>query len=72
MAPGTTVTCAACGHHGFVIVNARTGEPVDLKTYLATIQRPAIDPSDLARHDPLDMSELRMVCANPRCRQVLG
>lgn len=72
MATGTTVTCAACGHHGFIIIDARTGETVDLKTYFATIQRQAIDPADLGRHDPLDLSALRMVCANPRCRRELA
>ena len=72
MASGTTITCATCGHHGFIIVDARTGETVDLKTYFATIQRQTIDPSDLARHDPLDLSALRMVCANPECRRELS
>lgn len=72
MAPGTTLTCAACGHHGFIVVNAHTGEEVDLKTYFATSQRKAIDPAHLARHDPLDLSALRMVCANPQCRRALS
>ncbi len=70
MSTGMTVTCA-CGYHGFIIVSAATGEPVDLKSFFATRQRAAIDPGDLARHDPMDLSQLRMVCANPNCRRVL-
>lgn len=72
MAPDTTVTCAVCGHHGFIVVSAQTGEELDLKTYFATIQRKAIDPEHLARHDPLDLSALRMICANPQCRHPLS
>jgi hypothetical protein len=68
---GTTITCV-CGSHGFLVVDAATGEPVDLKSYYATKRQQAIDPSNLKRHDPLDTSALKMVCANPSCRRVLG
>lgn len=71
MSTSTTVTCSACGHHGFIIVNAHTGEQVDLKTFYATVDTKAIDPNDLTRHAPLDVSALRMVCANPQCRRML-
>jgi hypothetical protein len=67
---GTTVTCV-CGSHGFIVLHAETGEQVDLKTYYATVRRAAIDPDDLTRRDPLDLSKLVMVCANPACRRVL-
>lgn len=69
MATGTTVTCT-CGSHGFIVVNAITGEPVDLKALYATVQRP-INPRDLKSHNPPDFSNLRTVCANPSCRKPL-
>lgn len=69
MATGTTVTCS-CGSRGFIIIDATTGEPVDLKTFYATTQRP-INPSDLKSHNPPDYSNLRTVCANPNCRRPL-
>lgn len=72
MSTGTTITCNACGHHGFIILDARTGEQVDLKTFYATIQPKSINPDDLKHHPPLDLSNLRTVCANPHCRRVLG
>jgi hypothetical protein len=68
---GTTITCV-CGSQGFLVVDAATGQPVDLKTFYATRRQQAIDPDDLKRHDPLDTSALKMVCANPNCRRVLG
>jgi hypothetical protein len=68
---GTTITCV-CGSQGFLVVDAVTGEPVDLKTFYATRRQQAINPEDLKRHDPLDTSALKMVCANPNCRRVLG
>jgi hypothetical protein len=68
---GTTITCV-CGSQGFLVVDATTGEPVDLKTFYATRRQPTIDPDDLKRHDPLDLSALKMVCANPGCRRVLS
>lgn len=70
MSTGTTLTCV-CGSHGFVVVDARTGEQVDLKSYYATRHRESIDPTDLKRHDPVDLSSLVMVCANPACRRAL-
>jgi hypothetical protein len=70
MATSTTVTCT-CGSQGFIVINAATGQPVDLKTFYATRQRASIDPTDLKCHDPMDLSNLLMVCANPQCRRVL-
>ena len=70
MSTGTTVTCT-CGHQGFIIVDARTGEQVDLKT-LYPVKHGPIDPANLRRHDPIDLSELVMVCANPACRRRLS
>ncbi len=70
MSTGTTVTCA-CGYQGFIVVNARTGEPVDLKRAYATKPSTTIDPDDLKRHDPIDLTDLVMVCANPQCRRRL-
>jgi hypothetical protein len=67
----TTVTCV-CGYQGFIVVNALTGEQIDLKTYHATKHQRPIAPDDLKRHDPLDLSHLQMVCANPNCRRVLS
>jgi hypothetical protein len=69
MATGTTVTCT-CGSRGFIVVNAATGEPIDLKTIYATVQRP-INPDDLKSHNPPDYSNLHTVCANPSCRKPL-
>jgi hypothetical protein len=69
MATGTTVTCV-CGSRGFVVVHAVTGEPIDLKTIYTTVQRP-INPRDLKSHDPIDLSTIRTVCANPDCRRPL-
>jgi hypothetical protein len=71
MNSGTTVTCA-CGYQGFVVVNAATGQQVDLKTFYATRRQHAIDLGDLKRHNPADLSALVMVCANPSCRRVLA
>jgi hypothetical protein len=68
---GTTITCV-CGSQGFLVVDAATGEPVDLKTFYATKRSQFINPDDLKRHNPLDTSALKMVCANPNCRRVLG
>lgn len=70
MSNGNTVTCA-CGSRGFVIVDAATGEQVDLKTYYATLRARSIDPTNLTAHDRPDTSRLQMVCANPDCRKVL-
>jgi hypothetical protein len=70
MTTGTTLTCV-CGSHGFIVVDALTGAPVDLKTFYATRQRQTINPADLKRHDPPDVSNLLMVCANPACRRRL-
>jgi hypothetical protein len=70
MSTGTTVTCT-CGYQGFIVVDAQTGEQVDLKTYLATVRPSNFRPSDLKRHDPIDLSQLVMVCANPSCRRRL-
>jgi hypothetical protein len=70
MSTGTTVTCV-CGSHGFIVIDATTGEQVDLKTYYATRHKDTIDPNDLKSHDLIDVSNLRMVCANPECRRVL-
>lgn len=70
MSTGTTLTCV-CGSHGFIVVDAHTGEQVDLKSVYATRRREAIDPTDLKRHDPIDLSNLVMVCANPNCRRRL-
>ena len=66
---GTTITCT-CGSHGFIVVDDVTGEPVDLKALYATVQRP-INPRDLKSHNPPDFSNLRTVCANPKCRKPL-
>jgi hypothetical protein len=70
MATGTTVTCV-CGSRGFIVVHAVTGEPIDLKTLYAAEQQRPIDPNDLKRHNPLDLSNFRTVCANPNCRRPL-
>jgi hypothetical protein len=71
MDTGTTATCA-CGSRGFIVVDAATGEQIDLKTYYATQRQHAIDPANLRRHDPPDTSRLQLVCANPQCRRVLS
>jgi hypothetical protein len=71
METGTTATCV-CGSRGFIVVDAATGEPLDLKTYYATQRQRAIDPANLRHHDPLDLSRLQLVCANPVCRRVLS
>lgn len=65
----TTITCP-CGSRGFIVVDAATGEPVDLKTLYMTVKRP-INPDDLKSHNPPDFSALRTVCANPSCRRPL-
>lgn len=70
MGTGNTVTCS-CGSRSFLIVDARTGERVDLKTYYATIRARSIDPANIAAHDQPDTTQLQMVCANPACRRVL-
>lgn len=70
MSTGHTATCT-CGSRGFIIVDATTGEQVDLKTYYATIRARGIDPTNLTAHDRPDTSRLQMVCANPACRRVL-
>jgi hypothetical protein len=70
MSTGTTLTCV-CGSHGFVVVHAVTGERVDLQTYYATQRRRAIHPDHLKQHDALDVSQLRLLCANPACRREL-
>jgi hypothetical protein len=69
MATGATVTCV-CGSRGFIIVNAITSEPIDLKTLYATVQKP-INPNDLKSHNPMDTTSFRTVCANPNCRRPL-
>lgn len=69
MATSTTITCS-CGSRGFIVVDASTGEPVDLKSLYATVKRP-IDPNNLKNHNPPDFSKLRTVCANPSCRRPL-
>ncbi|MBF6592441.1 MAG: hypothetical protein IVW57_18175 [Ktedonobacterales bacterium] len=71
MGTGTTITCA-CGSRGFIVIDAATGQRMDLKAYYATMRQRTIDPTDLTRHDPLDMSRLRLVCANPQCQRVLS
>lgn len=70
MSTGNTVTCT-CGSHGFIIIDATTGEPVDLKTYYATLRAQSIDPANLTAHNRPDTSRLQTVCANPACRRVL-
>jgi hypothetical protein len=70
MSTGTTLTCT-CGYHGFIVVNQETGQQVDLKTYFATVQPRAFKPADLKSHDPIDTSQLVMVCGNPTCRRKL-
>lgn len=70
MSEGTTVTCT-CGYRGFIVVDAQTGEQVDLKTYFATVRQRSFHPDDLKSHDPLDVSQLVMVCGNPNCRRRL-
>jgi hypothetical protein len=70
MSTGTTVTCT-CGYQGFIVVDAKTGQQVDLKTYFATVRRDTFTPDNMKRHDPIDASQLVMVCANPNCRRTL-
>ena len=71
MDTGTTATCV-CGSRGFVVVDAATGDQIDLKTYYATLRQRTIDPANLKMHDPLDLGRLRLVCANPQCRRVMS
>jgi hypothetical protein len=71
MNTGLTATCS-CGSRGFIVVDAATGQQVDLKTYYATLRQRSIDPTNLKRHDPLDLSQIQLVCANPACRRVLS
>lgn len=68
---GTTATCV-CGSRGFLVVDATTGEQIDLKTYYATLRQRTIDPTQLKQHDPVDLSRIQLVCANPACRRVLS
>jgi hypothetical protein len=70
MISGTTVACV-CGSRSFIVLDAETGEPIDLKTFYETARNRAIDPTALKDHDPLDLSRLRTVCANPECRRPL-
>jgi hypothetical protein len=70
MSTETTITCV-CGSRGFIVIDATTGEQVDLKTYFATVRQRSINPDDLKSHDPIDLSQLVMVCANPQCRRKL-
>ena len=70
MSTGTTLTCS-CGNHGFIVVDAETGEQVDLKTYYATARQQTFIPAELKSHDPMDLSRLVMVCGNPSCRRRL-
>jgi hypothetical protein len=70
MTTGMTATCI-CGSRSFIVLDAQTGEPIDLKTVYETARKRAIDPTALKDHDPLDLSRLRTVCANPECRRPL-
>jgi hypothetical protein len=70
MDTGTTATCV-CGSRGFIVVDAATGDQIDLKTYYATLRQRSIDLANLKAHDPIDLTRLQLVCANPQCRRVL-
>lgn len=62
MSTGTTFTCT-CGSRSFIVIHAATGEQVDLQRFLMTQRQQSINPDKLKAHDPLDLSQLRTVCA---------